>query len=43
MLDGGIIRRGGTFVTGNAAAYALYTDTKAFEECLRLLAEKIKQ
>ena len=42
MLDGGIIRRGGTFVTGNAPSDALYTDTKAFEECLRLLAEKIK-
>lgn len=42
MLDGGIIRRGGVFVTGNASPENYYTDTKAFEECLRLLAEKIK-
>jgi nucleoside 2-deoxyribosyltransferase len=41
MLDGGIIRRGGTFVVGNAAPNEIYTDTAAFEKCLKLLAEKI--
>lgn len=38
MMQGGIERRGGVVVVHDAAADALYTDTTAFEECLRLLA-----
>ncbi|POO56027.1 nucleoside 2-deoxyribosyltransferase [Agrobacterium rosae] len=34
MLHGGIIRRGGIVVVGNAPADAIYTDLVAFKECL---------
>ena len=40
MLPGGIERRGGVVVIGDAPPDAVDTDTKAFEECLRLMAEK---
>jgi nucleoside 2-deoxyribosyltransferase len=36
MLHGGIVRRGGAVVVGNAPADALYTDLAAFKECLAL-------
>lgn len=39
MLQGGAERRGGKVVVGNAPPHALYTDTAAFAECLRLLAD----
>lgn len=35
MLHGGIIRRGGVVVVGDAPANALYTNLDAFKECLR--------
>jgi len=38
MLPGGAERRGGKVVIGNAAPDAVYTDTAAFAECLRLIA-----
>ncbi|HMQ57215.1 MAG TPA: nucleoside 2-deoxyribosyltransferase, partial [Rhizobiaceae bacterium] len=38
MLQGGVERRGGKVVIGNAAPDALYTDTTAFAKCLSLLA-----
>jgi nucleoside 2-deoxyribosyltransferase len=41
MLDGGILRRGGTFVCGDGGLDADLTDTRAFEECLRLLSRKL--
>lgn len=40
MLVGGIERRGGRVVVHAAAPEALYTDTTAFEICLKLLAER---
>ncbi len=40
MLVGGIERRGGRVITHKAPADALYSDLTAFEECLRLMAEK---
>jgi nucleoside 2-deoxyribosyltransferase len=40
MMQGGIERRGGVVVTHDAPADAIYTDTTAFETCLRLLAER---
>ena len=38
MLPGGAERRGGKIVVGNAPPGAIYTDTAAFAECLRLIA-----
>jgi nucleoside 2-deoxyribosyltransferase len=38
MLDGGIERRGGIIVRGNAPPEALYTDMAAFEEILAIAA-----
>jgi nucleoside 2-deoxyribosyltransferase len=38
MLDGGIERRGGKVIVRDVPPELLYTDTAAFEECLRLLA-----
>lgn len=40
MLDGGVERRGGVVVRHAAADAERYTDTTAFEECLRLLANR---
>ena len=40
MLPGGIERRGGMVVIGNAPPECVDTDTKAFEECLRIMAKK---
>ena len=40
MMQGGIERRGGQVVIHDAAAGELYTDTTAFEACLKLLAER---
>ena len=41
MMQGGVERRGGVVISHAAAADALYTDTTAFEECLRLLAGQV--
>ncbi len=41
MMQGGIERRGGQVIIHEAAPDALYTDTTAFEICLRLLAERV--
>lgn len=40
MLQGGIERRGGKLIVHDAAPAAIYTDTTAFEICLKLLAER---
>ncbi len=40
MLQGGIERRGGRLIVHDAAPGEIYTDTTAFEACLRLLAER---
>lgn len=40
MMQGGVERRGGRMIIHDAAPEALYTDTTAFEACLRLLAER---
>ncbi|MCX5513873.1 nucleoside 2-deoxyribosyltransferase [Kaistia algarum] len=40
MLQGGIERRGGRLIIHDAAPEARYTDTTAFEICLRLVAER---
>jgi nucleoside 2-deoxyribosyltransferase len=42
MLHGGIERRGGRFIAHKAAPDAFYTDTTAFELCLKLLAERVR-
>jgi nucleoside 2-deoxyribosyltransferase len=42
MMQGGVERRGGQVVIHDAAPAELYTDTTAFETCLRLLAERTK-
>ena len=42
MMQGGVERRGGTVVVHDAAAEELYTDTTAFEACLKLLAERAR-
>jgi nucleoside 2-deoxyribosyltransferase len=42
MMQGGVERRGGRMITHDAAPEALYTDTTAFEACLRLLAERAR-
>ena len=41
MLHGGIIRRGGVVVVGDAPADALYTDLSAFRQCLQHAAEAL--
>ena len=38
MLDGGVESRGGRVILRDVPLERLYTDTAAFEECLRLLA-----
>lgn len=38
MLDGGVESRGGRVIVRDVPPERLYTDTAAFEECLRLLA-----
>jgi nucleoside 2-deoxyribosyltransferase len=38
MLDGGVESRGGRVIVRDVPLERLYTDTAAFEECLRLLA-----
>jgi nucleoside 2-deoxyribosyltransferase len=43
MMQGGIERRGGVVVVHDASPDAIYTDTTAFEACLRLLAERARQ
>ena len=40
MMQGGIERRGGQVIVHDAPVDQLYTDTTAFETCLRLLAER---
>ncbi|MEO9230087.1 MAG: nucleoside 2-deoxyribosyltransferase [Devosia sp.] len=40
MMQGGIERRGGQVIIHGAAADEIYTDTTAFEACLRLLAKR---
>lgn len=40
MLDGGVERRGGVVVRHDVPEAERYTDTAAFEECLRLLAAR---
>ena len=40
MMQGGVERRGGQVIVHAAAVDQLYTDTTAFEACLRLLAAK---
>jgi len=40
MLQGGIERRGGQFIVHDADPAELYTDTTAFEMCLKLLAAR---
>jgi len=42
MMQGGVERRGGRMIIHDAAPEALYTDTTAFEACLRLLAERVR-
>jgi nucleoside 2-deoxyribosyltransferase len=42
MMQGGVERRGGRMVIHDAPADQLYTDTTAFEICLRLLAERAR-
>ncbi len=41
MLHGGILRRGGSVVVGDAQPQDLYTDLTAFKECLILAAAKL--
>ena len=41
MLHGGVVRRGGTVVVGNAPAHALYTDLGAFRKVLAIAAERL--
>ena len=43
MMQGGVERRGGQVIIHNAAPDAIYTDTTAFEACLRLLAERARR
>ncbi len=40
MLPGGVESRGGTVVIGNAPHHAVDTDTEAFAEVLRLMADR---
>lgn len=41
MLHGGIIRRGGSVIVGNATEGQLYTDLEAYKACLKVAAEKL--
>jgi nucleoside 2-deoxyribosyltransferase len=41
MLHGGIIRRGGVIIVGNAAENEIYTDLEAFKACLKAAAERL--
>ncbi len=41
MLDGGIAARGGVIVTRKVAPDQLFVDLTAFEDCLRIAAEKL--
>ena len=41
MLHGGVVRRGGTVVVGDAAPESLYTDLSAFRQVLAIAAEKL--
>lgn len=41
MLHGGVIRRGGSVVVGDAPADEIYTDLRAFKECLALAKKKL--
>ena len=41
MLHGGVVRRGGTVVVGDAPAHALYTDLGAFRKVLAIAAERL--
>lgn len=41
MLHGGIVRRGGAVVIGDAALDRLYTDLSAFEDCLKIAKERM--
>lgn len=43
MMQGGIERRGGQVIVHDAAPDRLYTDSTAFEICLRLLVERATQ
>ena len=40
MMQGGVERRGGRLIIHDAPPGEIYTDTTAFEACLRLLAER---
>ena len=42
MMHGGVERRGGQVVVHDAPADHLYTDTTAFEICLKLLVERAR-
>jgi nucleoside 2-deoxyribosyltransferase len=42
MLQGGVERRGGRLLVHDAAPDAIYTDITAFEQCLKLLAERVR-
>lgn len=41
MLHGGILRRGGIIIVGDAPEDALYTDLDAYRRCLAAAAEKL--
>ena len=41
MMHGGVERRGGVVVVGNAPEDALYTDLTAFREVLAIAAERL--
>ena len=41
MLHGGILRRGGVIIVGDAPQEALYTDLDAYRRCLAAAAEKL--
>jgi nucleoside 2-deoxyribosyltransferase len=41
MLHGGILRRGGIIIVGDAPEAALYTDLAAYKRCLAAAAEKL--
>ena len=41
MLHGGILRRGGAVIVGDASEEGLYTDLTAFKKCLAVAAQKL--
>jgi nucleoside 2-deoxyribosyltransferase len=41
MLHGGILRRGGSLIVGDAKPDEIYTDLTAFKQCLKVAAEKL--